>query len=527
MTVRSTARMALVAALAVGAGAAVPGGRAMAAGGSPDPTFGVDGRVVVPTGVRSSVLDMAVQRDGKVVVVGSIENGSINMAGELNEFDGVAFRLRTDGSLDSTFGVRRLDLGGRDYATSVTIQPDGRILVAGTTSINHDAVVWRLLSSGDPDLTFGTDGVKRMDSGGVEGGTDVALAPDGKIVVVGGTNVGDGDMVVYRLTAHGRPDTSFHGDGAFGFGGAGSDYAFAVLVQPDGKVVVTGRDTQASGPSLFRLTEAGLPDPTYGIGGQASLPTGADVATALVRAPGGGVYVATGATDGSSWDGVVYRVDAGGHVDTRWGEGLQGARVQDTGAEENLLRLAVLADGSVVAAGDTAGGSAGIVAQFTSTGRRDTSFAPLGLRRITGGLGTAWGLAVQRDGKTLVGGDNGETEYRPVIHRLRGISLAHPTCGGKRATLVGTTAADRLVGTSRADVIVTGPGNDVVRGAGGNDLVCGGTGRDVLDGQAGNDRLFGQDGADTLRGGYGADVLVGGAGRDVLSGGPGRDVLRQ
>ena len=529
MRLRSTAGMVRGAGLDGGAGAAVPDGVAGAAGSSTDLGFGTSGRVVVPAGARAVVTDLAVQTDGKVVGVGYVANGSINLAGRsLNESDGLVFRLRSDGSIDTTFGIRRLDLGGREEATAVEIQPDGRILVAGSTNSgpDADAVVWRLLWSGTPDSTFGVDGARTLDSGAAEAATDLALARDGKVVVVGGTSVDGGEMVVYRLTAHGLPDSSFNGDGAFGLGGAGNDYAFAVAVQADAKVVVTGRDADASGPSLFRLTEEGLPDPTYGIGGQASLPTSSDVVSDVVPAPRGGLYVATQVNDGSGWDAVVLRMDAGGTIDTSWGDGIRGARVAETGGDEVIRRLAVLPDGSVVGAGDTTADANGLVAQFTAQGGPDRSFSASGARTFSAGLEFIPALAVQRDGKILVGGDDGAAEFRPLVVRLRGISLPNPTCAGKHATIVGTTAADRLVGTPRADVIVTGPGNDVVRGAGGNDVVCGGAGRDLLEGQGGDDRLYGQDGADALRGGYGADLLVGGLGADSLAGGPGPAVQR-
>jgi hypothetical protein len=109
------------------------------------------------------------------------------------------------------------------------------------------------------------------------------------------------------------------------------------------------------------------------------------------------------------------------------------------------------------------------------------------------------------------------------------------TCGGKRATLVGTPKRDRLRGTGRRDVIAGLAGNDVIRGLRGNDVICGGAGRDrllggrgkdLLRGGAGRDRLFGGRGADLLLGGRGADRLRGGAGRDRLRGGAGLDLLR-
>jgi len=108
-------------------------------------------------------------------------------------------------------------------------------------------------------------------------------------------------------------------------------------------------------------------------------------------------------------------------------------------------------------------------------------------------------------------------------------------CGGRQATVVGTSGRDVIPGTAAADVIATLGGNDVVRGLGRKDLVCGGPGNDSLIGGAGNDSLIGGSGKDLLKGGPGRDRLlgqggrdrlVGGGARDVCKGGPGRDVQR-
>jgi Ca2+-binding RTX toxin-like protein len=99
-------------------------------------------------------------------------------------------------------------------------------------------------------------------------------------------------------------------------------------------------------------------------------------------------------------------------------------------------------------------------------------------------------------------------------------------CQGRKATIIGTQAADQLQGTAAADVIVTFEGDDRVFGLGGNDVVCGGAGKDKEVGGPGNDDLSGEAERDKLKGGAGKDKLRGGAGKDILRGGKGRDVLK-
>jgi Ca2+-binding RTX toxin-like protein len=91
-------------------------------------------------------------------------------------------------------------------------------------------------------------------------------------------------------------------------------------------------------------------------------------------------------------------------------------------------------------------------------------------------------------------------------------------CQGKRATIVGTGADNKLKGTRKADVIVAKGGDDSVSGRGGKDRICGGGGKDRLRGGGGNDRLFGQAGNDKLTDTAGHNVLNGGAAADLCTG---------
>jgi uncharacterized repeat protein (TIGR01451 family) len=101
-----------------------------------------------------------------------------------------------------------------------------------------------------------------------------------------------------------------------------------------------------------------------------------------------------------------------------------------------------------------------------------------------------------------------------------------PTCGGRKATIVGRDSSDAIVGTEKRDVIVALGGDDLIVGLGGNDLICAGTGDDIVRGKAGADLVRTGGGSDRLKGGSDADALRAGGGDDRLSGGPGGDLLR-
>ena len=493
-------------------------GASVAAPGDLDPTFGTGGATVVDEGVYESAYGMTLQPDGKIIGVG------VTTAGP-NQ-DALVFRLNPDGSPDVPFGNRRLDGpgGASESAAAAAVQPDGKIVVAGRTSKNYDSAVWRLLPTGELDPSFGGgDGLATIDSLAEEHLSDVAITPDGRIVAVGLTTTSGGLAAIYRLTSTGELDSTFDTDGQLGIGGAQS-FATGVAVQPDSKIVITGRFTPSgAGMLVRRLTPAGAIDPTFG-GGDGEAHTGGvngyghDVALQ----PDGRIVVVGSAPGTTDTDGAVVRYTATGSPDTSFG-GAGVARI-DLGGYEDLRDVALTPSGSVVASGYTDAGDDDIVAKFRADGTPDTTFGPRGVLALHGGIEYLEDIAAQPDGKIVVVGGDGKSTPSAVVNRLLGDyrtpppPTATPMCQGRTATIVGTAGKDRISGTRKADVVVALGGNDVVKGRGGNDLVCAGDG---------NDTVTGGPGKDTLRGEQGKDRLAGGAGKDKLVGGPQQDVVTQ
>jgi uncharacterized delta-60 repeat protein len=181
--------------------------------------------------------------------------------------------------------------------------------------------------------------------------------------------------------------------------------------------------------------------------------------------------------------------------------------------------IAIQPDGKIVLAG---AGSGFAVARLQPNGSLDTTFGTGGKTSIAFKGGDAGQrLALQPDGKIVVAGVGGTLPNTDLaVARLQGDpgggSAANAKCAGKKATVVGTNAKDKLKGTKKRDVITGLGGKDTIKGLKGNDLICGGKGRDKLLGGPGNDKLLGQQGKDFLKGGPGRkDKLNGGAGRDV------------
>ncbi|MBA1243568.1 M10 family metallopeptidase C-terminal domain-containing protein [Pseudomonas japonica] len=175
------------------------------ADGSPDTTFHGTGvlEFTGPTSTTGSFdFPMNVQADGKILVPG-MDNDKFGL-----------YRYNPDGSLDTTFGSNghvSYSVGsGIDWAYTVTVQPDGKLLLAGssdTGDFNRDFSVVRLNANGSLDTTFSSDG-KAAFAVGLEDDSvrSVAVQSDGKILLGGGT---DGDYGVVRLNADGSLDRGF------------------------------------------------------------------------------------------------------------------------------------------------------------------------------------------------------------------------------------------------------------------------------------------------------------------------------
>ncbi|MGH2947364.1 MAG: hypothetical protein ACRDPC_14120 [Solirubrobacteraceae bacterium] len=131
--------------------------------------------------------------DRKIVVTGNV-GGNAMMT---------VTRLKSNGSLDTTFdgdGTATIDVGSAsDIANDAVLQPDGKIVVAGSMqALAGDFAVGRLNADGSPDTTFGTAGKATVDFGAAAFGNAVALQRNRRIVVAG-QRTGNDDFAVARL----------------------------------------------------------------------------------------------------------------------------------------------------------------------------------------------------------------------------------------------------------------------------------------------------------------------------------------
>lgn len=220
--------------------------------GSPDLTFGVDGVVVTDwEGRLDRAYDVLIQPDGKIVVVGHREHGdpaSLDYTGA----DFAIIRYLSDGTEDTAFGdngrVAVNIAGNTDFGYGAALQTDGAILVTGRVARDGgstpDVGVVRVLADGSLDSAFGINGIVRPETPTAwDEGADIVVQPDGKIVVTGrypGAGFG-----VYRFLTSGEADTTFGLDGrAIETSFTDPVIPYAVALQSDGRIVVGGHIAQ-------------------------------------------------------------------------------------------------------------------------------------------------------------------------------------------------------------------------------------------------------------------------------------------
>ncbi len=380
--------------------------------GTLDTSFGTDGKVTTaPFGGEGS--KMLRQPDGKLVMVGG------------STVDFVMARLNADGTPDMTFGSAGLVttdiMGGfnSEHARAVTIQPDGKLVVAGEGSPDFSTnyvTLARYNTDGTLDTHFGNGG--KVSSGPVVGRAwAVGVQADGKIVVAGDQYVGNrqsdfGDVLVARYNANGSVDAGFAAGGSQVFDLAnGTDQARNVVVQPDGKILVSGVPIQNTGVEptvLARLDPNGTFDSTFGNGGKLIIST-ARIGHGLALQPDGKLLLA-GSTMGFPSSFALMRLNTDGSYDSSFGNGgavTASITHSTSGVGDRGTSLALHPDGRIYVAGIA--GSINYdfaLARFTSAGVLDTTFAGTGSMIVDFNAleDGAEGIALEPNGKIVLGG---------------------------------------------------------------------------------------------------------------------------
>ena len=396
--------------------------------GDLDNSFGSDGKVTTEIGSNLDIArSITIQSDGKIVLVGSSTVSSDN-----NDF--AVVRYNTDGSLDSTFngdGKVTTDFdGNNDFAKSVTMQSNGKIILAGTNKKNgkYNFAVVRYNVDGNLDGTFNYDGrVTTAIGGATDTARGVAIQSDGKIVVAGYSDRGGYhyNFAVARYNVDGSLDGTFNYDGKVTTPiGSVSDQAKCIVIQSDGKIVVAG-DSKTTSNTLFavvRYNTDGSLDSTFANDGKATTTIGIhDQVNSVAIQSDGKILVAGRSWNGSDADFVIVRYDINGSLDSTFG--IDGKVITTIGNKsEEIKSIAIQNNGKIIAAGNSHNASNiydVAVVRYNINGSLDSTFGINGIVTTPVGNGTDYGegVAIQNDGKIVVGGwsqDSGNWDFAVV-----------------------------------------------------------------------------------------------------------------
>jgi uncharacterized delta-60 repeat protein len=387
---------------------------ANAQNGSLDQSFGNAGVVITDLGQEDNAWSMAIQPDGKIVVGGItyISGGVIS--------DFALVRYNTNGTLDNTFGNNGIvitDVFDKDYAYSLKIQLDGKILLAGYI-INKDFAIVRYNTNGTLDNTFGNGGILISDLPGTNGySRSVALQTDGKIVLAGSIqNFSYPDIVVIRYNTDGSFDNSFGNGGIQTTDIAGDeDIVFTLGLQTDGKIIVSGTSKiGATNPvTVLRYNTDGNLDNTFGNGGIQTTAIGSNSSARSIALQSDGKIVVGAQINTITGDrdfGLI-RYNTNGTLDNSFGNG--GITLTNNDSLDYCNTVAILSDGKILLGGAsyTATSSDFRLDCYNINGTLDNTFGNAGtvLSNI-GGHDFGLSLAIQSDGKILMAGygNNGD-----------------------------------------------------------------------------------------------------------------------
>jgi uncharacterized delta-60 repeat protein len=395
--------------------------------GSLDTTFDGDGIVTTQIGTTGTEASaVAVQPDGKIVVAGIASNSGTGFY--------TIVRYNPNGSLDTSFdGDGIFTISGVGRPDSMAIQPDGKIVTAGSISLDFftsDFCIVRVNPNGGLDTTFDNDGkaivsVSDPGAGNADLAYALALQADGKIVVGGESDFLNTarDFTLARLNTDGSLDTTFDGDGKVrtSFGGNNQNDGIAsIAIKPDGKIVAAGYggEDAVRGFAIAQYNSDGSLDASFGGDGKLVAPTsnnGVERAYGVAVQPDGKI-VAVGY---SIVKLSVIRLNLDGSPDQAFGN--NGIVLSPINSSGSAVARAVLIDpnGKIAVAGSAVRGGTieedFVLARYNSDGTPETSLGVFGYVvtnpfNQTDQSSDGRSIAMQADKKIVVGGNRYITE---------------------------------------------------------------------------------------------------------------------
>ncbi|MCU0334465.1 MAG: delta-60 repeat domain-containing protein, partial [Chitinophagaceae bacterium] len=332
------------------------------------------------TGVNGTVTSVVLQPDGKVLIGG-------NFSSYNGTYRNCLARLNSDGSLDTSFAPGS---GPNNIVYSIVLQPDGKVLIGGAFT-NYNGVtrgyIARLLANGALDVSFNSGtGANAMVLA-------AALQADGKVLIGGwftsyGSNTGRVSNRIVRLNADGSIDTGFN------MSSGPNHVVYSIAIQPDGKLLLAGGFSNVNGVAanrIARLNSNGSLDTSFILG------VGPNDWVGCLAVQANGQLLIGGAFTNYEGTGPnhIARLNADGSLDTRFNLAVA--------ANDVVFSHVLQPDGKLIIGGSFTNYNAtsrNRIARLHTDGSLDESFKP-----GTGADQRVFSLALQPDGKVLLGGD--------------------------------------------------------------------------------------------------------------------------
>ncbi len=376
--------------------------------GTPDPTFGTGGFIktipqLPPQPIQSFAKQCFVRADGKIDIV---------IWGNATQIT----RRLSNGQLDATYAYGGYSQIVSMIPTCATIQPDGKIVVGGSTNGSGNFMIARYQVNGDLDSSFGAEGVVIANVGTApEFLNAIAISPTGKIIAGGSRENGNvSQFIVVQFTQDGTPDASFGSGGiaTANFNGSSASVT-SLAIQADGKIITAGSAYSNSLDfAMARFNPDGSADLSLNGTGLVTSDFGFDDQGESVITDGAKIYVGGFSSDASGFQHFrVARYNTDGTPDVTYNGGSVLAVFGDS--YDVLLSMKLDATGKIVAAGRTNLFSANndvAVVRINSDGTLDNTFGSFGnglaVGDFNGRADESVYLAIQPDGKILTGGDS-------------------------------------------------------------------------------------------------------------------------
>lgn len=405
--------------------------------GTVDSTFGTAGRVMENfSAPYKNVLDVVVQPDHKVIVLAVATYNLVNRV--------VLIRYNSNGTLDNTFSGDGIADGSlvsptaNLHPSAIRMQPDGRILVCGTTgnsSPNDRGFVIRFNADGSLDNSFAGNGILYIQYPDITMIKNLVVLSNGQIMLLSTIITSGAELILIKINSNGSIDTGFGVNGVAAINASTNSYTdyTRIELQADGKFIVGGNPYESGSNYIInfllaRINGDGTLDTNYGSSGfytiSANLEQSYQFADLVIQPDGKVIASGVGTVYYNPVSTIATRINTNGTKDVSFGtNGTQVLNYLSTGFKSEG-QISLQSDGKLLLAGfaiNASGNHNMAVTRLTAAGVLDGTFDGDGIALLQVNNYSSYGVATaqEADGKVVLAGFARSNDvFAPTIGRL-------------------------------------------------------------------------------------------------------------